>query len=375
MRTLPLSVGNYGGILQAYALQCVLRQLQLSPATDLSVSNPRPVADVAERIAIRSLPSSAFSSKQATDLRDYVFDKMTSDRLNTFVKNNIVGVELYNRRGKVDRNVLEQFDKFVAGSDQIWRRDYGDVKSYLFDFVDNPNATMISYAASFGHDSLTGYQRRTIRAAKPLAQRFHALSVREKSAVSNCGEYWGINARHHVDPTMLIDPRQYRNLADQSATELSQGLLTYVLDDSAPTRSFVSQLCDRLGLTETRLVNKPTSYAAWKADPDGFLKPSVETWLKAFSDAEFVVTDSFHGTVFAILNNKPFVAISNPKRGAGRFISLLEMFGLQDRLISAADDRNEARLSRNIDWAAVNDRLAVERARGISYLDEFLANS
>ena len=68
------------------------------------------------------------------------------------------------------------------------------------------------------------------------------------------------------------------------------------------------------------------------------IKPSVESWLRGFEDADFVVTDSFHACVFSILFKKQFIVVGNKKRGNARFNSLLKMFGLEDRLVDESTD-------------------------------------
>ena len=118
-------------------------------------------------------------------------------------------------------------------------------------------------------------------------------------------------------------------------------------------------------------ATKPFSVAGGTG---GYRWPTVQTWLRAFAESRFVVTDSFHGTIFAILNNKPFIAVANASRGSSRFTSLLDTFGLGDRLVSspAAADV-ERTLDHEIDWHDVNRRLAVKRDEGIGYLRDALA--
>jgi exopolysaccharide biosynthesis predicted pyruvyltransferase EpsI len=125
-------------------------------------------------------------------------------------------------------------------------------------------------------------------------------------------------------------------------------------------------------MAPTKLFQRPTSYAQWRADPRRFAQPTVQTWLKAFADAKFVVTDSFHGTVFAILNHKPFITINNSKRGSSRFDSLLGTFKLHERLVSPTADDIARVASQEIDWQAVDERLAEKRAEALSYLQEEL---
>jgi hypothetical protein len=95
---------------------------------------------------------------------------------------------------------------------------------------------------------------------------------------------------------------------------------------------------------------------------------SVEGWLAAIHEASFVVTDSFHGTAFSILFNKPFMAYGNPKRGLARFASLLKMFGLEDRLAVRPDEIDVERMLEPIDWDAVNERLEKLRADSRRFL-------
>ena len=99
--------------------------------------------------------------------------------------------------------------------------------------------------------------------------------------------------------------------------------------------------------------------------------PPVEEWIKGFIDAEFVIANSFHGTVFSILFNKPFIAIANKSRGLTRFESLLKLFQLEDRLIFSYKDLNLNGL-KEIDWEKVNDTLKEERDNSEKFLERYL---
>ena len=97
--------------------------------------------------------------------------------------------------------------------------------------------------------------------------------------------------------------------------------------------------------------------------------PPVDDWLYNIQRAKFVVTDSFHGTVFSILFNKPFISIGNSKRGLARFQSLLGRFGLEDRLVQDVefDDLLET-MRRPIDYILVNSIIREERSKSIDFL-------
>ena len=100
---------------------------------------------------------------------------------------------------------------------------------------------------------------------------------------------------------------------------------------------------------------------------------SVESWLDSFASADFVLTDSFHGTAFAINFNKPFIAFGSKERGQARFLSLLRMFGLENRLVDNLEDAKKA-CTEPIDWDDVNARLAKYRKESLDFLTHALAD-
>ena len=93
--------------------------------------------------------------------------------------------------------------------------------------------------------------------------------------------------------------------------------------------------------------------------------PKIEEWLRNFYDSSFIVTDSFHGTVFSIIFNKPFVVFANTKRGNSRIESLLSRLGLEGRLVS---DNNYMFIDTHIDWQDVNRRLEDWKKESLDYL-------
>jgi polysaccharide pyruvyl transferase WcaK-like protein len=101
--------------------------------------------------------------------------------------------------------------------------------------------------------------------------------------------------------------------------------------------------------------------------------PSIQQWLSCFADAEFVVTDSFHGCVLAVLFHKPFIALANPGKGMSRILSLLESWGLEDRIVQGLDpdDDGEFFLSQP-DWNAVDAVLEEQRAAARRFLADAL---
>ena len=101
----------------------------------------------------------------------------------------------------------------------------------------------------------------------------------------------------------------------------------------------------------------------------------VEEWLRAFAQADFVVTDSFHGCVFSIIHRKPFIAVANEGRGIDRFTSLLGYLGLQDRLVFSMEDYRQKRsaLLAPIDFAPVAEKLVQAQEASLAFLREALS--
>lgn len=279
----------------------------------------------------------------------------------------------YSRRGRI--RLARRFQTFMVGSDQVWRAAYADIPAHFLDAiesVDGDRPRRISYAASFGLDDIAEYDERDRARAAQLIQLFDAVSVRESSGVRICHEEFGVRAERHLDPTMLLSADHYRELAsraDVAPTSAAGRLLVYRLDANDDVSDIARELGGRLGSLPLELLPAwPASYREYAADRDGTTMPSIEKWLAWFASADFVVTDSFHGCVFSILFNRPFVVYANVSRGASRFDTLLEVFGLRHHLVSSSADEIDRRVFAP-DWGAVNRVLDAERARAMSYLE------
>nr|WP_272210096.1 polysaccharide pyruvyl transferase family protein [Marinicella sp. W31]MDC2875959.1 polysaccharide pyruvyl transferase family protein [Marinicella sp. W31] len=258
-------------------------------------------------------------------------------------------------------------DAVIVGSDQVWRLRYlpdDGVADYFLGFADRPDMRRISYAASFGNSEWI-YHDETEMVSKLLAD-FSAVSVREKTGVEICRDDLGRDdAELVLDPTMLVDEAFYDTVMSPSPTGRPQGgLLTYVLDFDSDHPDLAASVARRLG----------PDCAVHSLALEGRQKlVGVPEWLRAFKDARWVLTDSFHGTVFSILFRKDFIAIVNKKRGSDRFVSLLSQLGLQDRLVDS--DGIEAiaeKMAQPVDYAAVDEKLSALRDHSMQFLKKAL---
>ena len=231
---------------------------------------------------------------------------------------------------------LPHFDALVVGSDQVWRSKLvNPIEDYYFKFIDYP-AKLLSYAASFGVD-VKEYSTDEIVQCGNLIEKFSAVSVREQSGVKLIKEIykWNCNPVVMPDPTLLLTEKDYRKIIGNrtDVTKNKENLFCYILDKTPDKETAIEKLSTAYSL-KPRCINLSESY----------VYPSVEEWLSAFSEADFIFTDSFHGCVFSLIFRKPFIAYGNVNRGLARFISLLDTFEQSDRLIQSSAEINELNL-------------------------------
>ena len=378
--TQPLHT-NYGGLLQAYALQQILKGMGHDVVTDrLGVLRKLPLWNRALRFLYHAVQFCILKNYRYYPYR-YLFvsfDKESKAKrsisINTdrFVNTHIDTIDLLTRSNESVIDAVRQFDAIVVGSDQVWRATMSDIPTYFLSFTKAINVKRIAYAASFGTDDLNEYSKMDMKIASESIKLFDAVSVREKSGVHLCRDYFKMDAVHVLDPTMLLSKDDYLKLIEEEDKPCSENiLLTYVLDRTQEKNDIIQRVGEALHLTSCE--NGAVKYFSnvVESNVSECIYPSVSRWVAGFRDAQFVVTDSFHGTVFSIIFNKPFVAILNSKRGSSRFISLLSVLGLENRLISTTNDLLEEHL-KPIDYTEVNKILNDWRYLSISFMERHL---
>ena len=378
--TQPLHT-NYGGLLQAYALQQILKGMGHDVVTDrLGVVRKLPLWNRALRFLYHAVQFCILKNYRYSPYRYLfvTFDKESKAKrsisINTerFVNTYIDTIDLLTRSNESVIDAVRQFDAIVVGSDQVWRATMSDIPTYFLSFTKAINVKRIAYAASFGTDDLNEYSKMDMKIASESIKLFDAVSVREKSGVHLCRDYFKMDAVHVLDPTMLLSKDDYLKLIEEEDKPCSENiLLTYVLDRTQEKNDIIQRVGEALHLTSCE--NGAVKYFSnvVESNVSECIYPSVSRWVAGFRDAQFVVTDSFHGTVFSIIFNKPFVAILNSKRGSSRFISLLSVLGLENRLISTTNDLLEEHL-KPIDYTEVNKILNDWRYLSISFMERHL---
>lgn len=368
----PFSNANYGGILQAYALAQALESIGADAWVDQSRAGRRPTLTRRIKRALMHLYTRIRpNSRRAQAWLVQLLEAELGARQLEFAPSRIAGTRLLDSKDRAIPAAVAEFDAFVAGSDQIWRPAMVPVSSYLFDFLAEADPRpRLSYAASFGVGNTAEYTPELVAQTRDLARHLTAVSVRERSGISLAEELWGVAAAQHIDPTLLLPADHYREMAEGSAVIApAGGLVDYVLDKDVAARESVEQVRALLGVESKSLIpTPPSTWSDFRSNPDEYMRPSVEEWLRAIHEASYVVTDSFHGTVFSIIFKRPFMSIVNRRRGAARFESLLQLFGMEDRLVEPGVTISPELVLTPINWDSVDAILALERDRSLSYL-------
>ncbi len=359
--TLPLHT-NYGGILQAFALKTVLEGLGHEVTLlDLKDKMPAPKGLKAPFVYLGRALRGAEVFREKRYMRELpVLASMTGRFVEEHIAPRMISSYSSVREG--------EFDAFVVGSDQVWRPLYfNKIEDAFLAFAKDWNVKRVAYAASFGTDALE-YEYMQLDMCAKLLSGFDGVSVREASAVRQCEEWFDYEAAVHVlDPVMLLNMDTYIDLASSASAHPAKGkIVTYILDDADEKRHVVDFMRRVSGMD----VHDVSVHPYVNDRPMGErVVPAVEDWLAAFADSEFVVTDSFHGCVLAVLLHKRFVAVGNSRRGMARLTSLMEMFGLDSRLVHGIDPEDDGSFFLSEpDWEAVDGILASERGKSLDFL-------
>lgn len=368
--TLPLHT-NYGGILQAWALQTVLERMGhevkvLSRDKKYKLSLFYWLVKVPSRVLRKCL------GMKIGVLNEWHYNKI-QDRIRVNIEPTITQY-IHRDKRYIDAIKESDYNCFVVGSDQIWRPKYiadvlkSTVDNAFLGFTKNWSVNRIAYAASFGMD-VWEYTPEQTQKVFELIHKFKAVSVREKSGQELCFGHLGIKAEHVLDPTMLLEKEDYIAAFGLEQEPMSEGnLMSYILDYTEGKNLLIEKIANDKGLRPFTVGAKIDD---GRAPIEERIQPRLQKWLRGFYDAEFVVTDSFHACVFSIIFGKPFLAVGNINRGLSRFESLLGLFDLEKNLIS-----DISQYDNDFDYSIPSkayQRLEELRKKSMSYLTSNLS--
>ena len=260
---------------------------------------------------------------------------------------------------------------FIVGSDQQFSLTSISFLSYA-----NTYKNKIAFGTSFGRDDFTDIPEQKIKKQFYL-NRFNHIALREVSE-KLCNELYNINnAVEIIDPTLILPKKEYTKLLENIDLGIKQPyLLTYLLDVNAQKLDVVNYIATKLNLT---IINIPNLDPRQKQRNKGisYYKEDVtpEEFLYLYEHASFVVTDSYHGSCFAVKFNKPFISIINTKRGPLRY-KLFDKLKMKHRFVESPEEiYNNDELLKPVDFTETNQIVEQESKFAINWLKNALENN
>ena len=353
------AVSNYGSLLQALATQKAIEKLGVECEIIDYVRTDESYRNV-EKTLVKNKPkwnNNALKKAVYLSLRQ--------------PESVIVGKRFQKMRGSVRnlcrryssneelRNAPPKADFYIAGSDQVWGpvSDGSLDLSYLLNFA---KGKKLSYASSIGKGQID-------ESCKAALQRelkgFKRVTVREDSAVKILGKM-GINAEKVLDPVFLLDREEWSDYIEE--TPKQKYVLVYQIHNDTRLNDYAAKLAQKKGLKLIRV----SPYYHQKNRAGSLKHPNIGEFLSYIKNAELLVTDSFHGTAFAIIFNTVFVEVLPNNKTQERNRSVLSMTGLSDRILR--DNNDLALADRRIDFAYANEIIKTEREKSLKLLKEML---
>ena len=341
---------SFGAVLQAYALTKFLR----SKGYNAEIIDYKPINILARKMGLhsRTLIRPAEFLQNVLGIRP---------KFRRFIRHHIPkSSKTYWHRLFLKKH-RPKYDAYIAGSDQVWNTKIFHTfdPSYFLDFVPNGDSKLISYAASFGEDQSDEYHTTLSK----LISRFNNISVREAHGKSLVQELCDRDAEVVLDPVFLLDdysevtvPAKFKKpYIAVFCLETSEGFLELARKISEITKLPIVSL----GTAETKI---------------GIAKRYIDPgqWLGYLSNAEYVITNSFHGVAFSILLQKNFYVFPISHRFV-RIEELLITLGLQEKIILSPKTLSTLDIEQGvIDYGEITSKLKIRKKQSLEFLEEAL---
>jgi hypothetical protein len=361
---------NYGNRLQNYATQEILKNLGFSVetlvvetvATKKQITKKslkkRVINILKSRNTLKRIQHKTWKIKNKKTLKE--LENYRTEKFKLFTSNLINESEDVYRESNIPSNISDQYDCFIVGSDQVWNPIYNNESSlYFLRFVQKNKR--IALSPSFGISKLS--EESQVKYKKWLKE-IPNLSVREEAGQKIIYSLIGQTVPVLVDPTLMLSKDKWLSVSEKALNKPEKYLLTYFLGgiDTENSRK-ISKIAKKNNLDIINLADI-THRDAYKTGPSEF--------IDYINDAEIFCTDSFHGTVFAILMKTPFIVYDRKSEFGSmysRIDTLLEKFSLSNRKSVNIIEENEVF---NIDFSHVESILKFEREKFLSYLSNAL---
>ncbi len=349
---------NYGAVLQGFSLMKFIESMDVNvDVIDFNSEHLRKLYPLIRKpVGIRS------SIATLSALPFYFQKKRKYKTFEKFVESNF---KLTKRYESIEDLCSEKWENeiFVTGSDQVFnpRRIEEERRAFYLDFIPE-KAKALSYAASFGIKVVPDDKTAEI---KGYLKKFDALSVRENSGIKIINDLTGKAAIKVIDPVFLNDEEFWQKYKKDTIANKDKYLLYYSLRKNKAADKFVKKIAKMKNLKIVVLTDRAISFKADYA----FRDKSPEEFLSLIANAEFVVTDSFHGVAFSVIFKKQFVFCEEDPIVADRGMDLLTTLGLES-IAHSPSYKGEV-----IDYHTVYKKLNEEIKKSKEYLEKSILSS
>lgn len=354
--TLTFLINNYGSVLQAYALQSRLKEFGTEPTIVIKSTNKSPSWLYRLYSLLQVLkPVKHYSIIQRIKKRLHIRRYAEKNRkLQKFINDNISFLRIDDENSFLVNTSSD--DVFLVGSDQIWSMALSPLSEwYTLHWAENSVNRKYSYAASIGLDSLTEDQKMTY--SKEL-KKFEVISFRERQALNLLSPMFPEKVRQDLDPTLLYDGVFWRKLKSPKLVQ-EPYVFVYML---RPDENVI------------RLSKKIANERKCKVVYTGLLADNyngvttvcdagIAEFLSYIDNADVVIANSFHGTVFSVLFEKPFLSVK-VESTSSRVESFLSMVGLMSQYVKNVNQN----YSLSVNFTNVRQILEKERQKSLNYL-------
>lgn len=346
---------NYGNRLQNYALQEVLLNMGCEVSTLVGCPKINFIKKILKKYLERR--DGKIKIKDVNEIkREKIFFKFTQKNIKTEF--------FYNSKKLLPARLNDDFDYFIVGSDQVWNpkfwnKEGSDKNNFLMSFA--LPEKRISYAASFGISKLPKEWKDIFK--KELIQ-YKKISVREITGKEIIKELYEKEVLVVLDPTMLLSKKEWEKIEEKPSFKINKKYIFsfFLGKKSSELESYLKDISNDRNLEIIELMDKNNT-KTYISNPGNF--------LYLLNQAELIITDSFHATVFSIIFHKPFIALKREQKGmadmSDRITTLLKKFKLEER--GKLLDKN---LIFNCSFNVVDEILEEERKISLGYLKESL---
>lgn len=356
--------GNYGSILQAYALQ---KYLSLSGYE---------VEDINYRPTMKTKLINLIQNKNSLALfiEKYEFYKARkacknqmelSEKNNRFAlfRNKYMSLSKEYNTPKSISEINGMYDVYICGSDQIWSPALMN-PVYYFDFLKEEYKT-IAYAPSFGVSVIPQNKRNRIR---DYLNSFEYISVREQQGSEIVSELTGKKAITVLDPTLLLTVKDWDDIAAERIVH-DEYILCYFLTYNKMYFEAITKMADRLG---KKIIVIPTMKETYEIPYQKVINAGPREWISLVKHASIVCTDSFHGCVFSVLYQKDFFVFkrfsdAKKKSQNSRIYHFLNMLGIENQIVNDVKNFDRSRIGIN-NYNQVYEKLEYEKKKSMKWL-------